>query len=377
MARPKKETNDETNETTLSPEQIGASFLKNNKEDHLNFEESIHYKVPASSLKLSSIMNGGLTPGAHRHIGWTETGKTSQAFDFMYHFLKSKSSRRGIYVKAEGRLSEQLKARSGIEFTTEISEWKDGTCFVLESNVYEAVFGFFGQLIKNNPSKTKFFLIIDSMDMMARKDDLAKSIGEANQVAGGALLTSTFLKQTSAALAKRGHIAIFISQVRDSIKINMYEKVAPRLGMSSGGHALEHAPDWVFEYGRATGDDIIRENPADKNSRPIGHYCKVKIVKSPNETTGQTFSYPVKYGRVGGKSVWVEREIADLLIEWALVEKGGAWFKCSENFLADLKKQGFEFPEKIQGFDNLCKELENNQKIINYLFDKFSKQIFA
>ncbi len=372
-----KETEKSEQTDVITPEQQAMSFLKANKGDHYNFEETISYKVRASSLMLTAAMDGGIEPGAHRACGTTTGGKTSCTLDLMYQFLQGPTLRRGVYVKSEGRLSEEVKARSGITFTTDVTQWTDKTCFVLESSTYEAVFGFMGDLIRNNSTGTRYFFIVDSMDMMGKRADLEKGLEEAGQVAGGALITSVFFKKSSVALAKRGHIMWFISQVRDSIKINPYEKSAPRQGSASGGHALEHAGDWVLEFLPRFGDDIIRENPGEKSSKPIGHYCRVKIVKSNNEKYGVEVRYPIKYGRKGATSVWVEREIVDLLLMWELVEKSGAWLRPAVELRAEVKEATGEelLPEKIQGMDNLYKLLEDTPKLKDYLFEKFTKLI--
>ena len=308
----------------INPAQQAMSYLKANKTDHYNFEETVTDFTRSSSLGLTGTMEGGIQPGAHRAVGITTGGKTSCTLDFMYHFLKnSAKGKRGVYVRAEGRLSPDVMARSGITFVTDPEQWVDGTCFILESNVFEMVFGFMGEIIRNNPTKTRYFFIIDSMDMMAKKADLEKGLEDAAQVAGGALITSVFLKKTSTALAKRGHICWFISQVREAIRIGNGPAGPPRQGNSSGGHAMEHAGDWVLEFLPRWKDDIIRENPADPKSKPIGHMCKVRIIKSNNETYGQEVEYPIKYGRKNASSVWVEREIGDLLLQWELVDKKG------------------------------------------------------
>ena len=230
----------EETEGVISPEAQALSYLKANKADHYNFEEEQTDITPTSSLICTAAMDGGVRPGAHRALGLAAGGKTSATLDMMLNFLRKDDGkgRRGFYVKSEGRLSPEVMARSGIKFTTDPEQWKDGVCFIFESNVFEAVFGFMGDLIRNNPTKTRYFFILDSLDMMAKRADLEKGLEDAAQVAGGALITSVFLKKTSAALAKRGHYCWFISQVRDSIKINPYEKSNPRQGMSSGGHGF-------------------------------------------------------------------------------------------------------------------------------------------
>lgn len=367
-------------EAVITPEQQAMALLKGNKPDHYNFEDDNYYRTAASSLTLTIAMDGGHAPGAHRALGITTGGKTSCTLDLMFNFLKNGKGYRGVYVKSEGRLPPETKERSGITYVTDATEWKDGTCLVLESNVYEFVFSFIGDLIRNNPTKTRYFIIVDSMDMMGKRDDLAKPFEEAGQVAGGALLTSVFFKKTSAALSKRGHYIWFISQVREAIKLNPYDKTPPRQGNASGAHATEHAGDWVLEFLPRFSDDIIREVPSDRNSKILGHYCRAKVIKSNNERYGTEIRYPIRYGRKNGTSVWVEREIIDLLIGWEQLtrKEKGSWLSFVPTLREEVKKEtGFDLPEKVQGIDNAYRLLEDQPEVTAYLRARFVKLVLG
>lgn len=381
MSKIKKENKreDENEEKVLTPQEQALIHFKNGLKDgnydHYNFEEDNYYKVPCSSLIVNSVMAGGLSTGAHRYLGCSSGGKTSCALDFMFNFFKRGTGHRGIYVKSEGRLSPEVKERSGIIFTTDPLEWNDNTCLIIESNIYEFVFGFIGDLLRNNPTKTKYFIIIDSMDTMGKREDLKKPMEDCAQVAGGALLTSVFLKKTSVALAKRGSIAIFISQVRDTIKIDPRQKTdTNKQGKSSGGHALEHAGDWVLDFGARYQDDYITENPDDKKSKRLGHYCKITIVKSNNEKYGEEIHYPIKYGRTGGTSVWVEKEVADMALMWNLVVKDKSSYLWEENLYKELtEKFGIDIPEKFVGIKKYMAYFDDNKDIVDFLYQKFQK----
>jgi len=354
----------------ITPSQQVSAFLKEHKGEHYNFEEDNYYKVPSSSLNLNLELASGIPPGAHRFIGITAGGKTSCSLDFMLNFLKLDKTNRAVYFKSEGRLSPEVQARSGIEFTLDPEKWNNN-CLVLESNIYETIFGFIRTLIVDNPTKTKYFFIIDSVDNMVKKDDLDKPLEEAQTVAGGALITSVFLKKTALALAKRGHILIFISQVREEIKINQYQKTTPRQGKSSGGHALEHAASVVLDFLPRFNDDIIREKNDDKNSKILGHRCKVKIVKSDNENYSEV-TYPICYGRKGGTSVWRELEIFDQMVMWNLIKREGQGsFIVNASILSEFKSIGIEFPEKFRTASKFQEFLIENPKCTDYLFNKF------
>lgn len=367
MAAKKKEEA----EGAAPAESVLASFLKEKKEDHYNFEESHNYRVPSSSLLLTSALGGGLSPGMHRFVGLTAGGKTSCSLDFMANFLKTPSpkgcSRRGVYIKAEGRLSENVAKRTGITFVYTPEEWVDGTCFVFESNIYEAVFDLKRKLIVL--PNLELFFITDSTDALIKRDDAKKAEEESQTVAGGSLILTTFLKKVGIAMAKRGHIDIYISQIRDHVKINQYEVTVPRMGKASGARALEHQGDFVLEFLPRYGGDLIFKTA--KKEKPIGHYCKVKILKTDNENYTEV-RYPIRYGQTDGKSVWTTSEIKDMLIAWGLVTQGGAWFSFVPSFLKELQEKfpESEIPEKFQGGDAVQNFIEENENIGRYLFDK-------
>ena len=108
MARTKKET-----PKGLSPNDLIKSFLKSTEKDHYNYVESYDYQVSSGSLKLDFALGGGLGPGLHRFTGLNEGGKTSEALEVMKNFLKTVPNSRGFYIKAEGRLTKQMRERIG------------------------------------------------------------------------------------------------------------------------------------------------------------------------------------------------------------------------------------------------------------------------
>lgn len=372
----KKKTKEEPKKADVAT--FAANFMQSNKQDHLNFEESIADDsfVSSGSMIMDSEIGGGFVSGLLRFTGGNECGKTSEALQIMYEMLTNQEGSRGLYIQAEGRLGPKMRARSGVKFVYQAEEWVDGTCLVLQSNVYNLVFDFIRGIMKNNPNKTRFCMIIDSMDGLVSKEDIDKTTSEANKVAAGALLSSDFLRRVSLGMGKFGHLCIMISQVRTAIK-GQYEGADPNNQTSaSGSNAQLHYPNWILEFQRQFSKDKILENPAAQMSdsnKAVGHYVKAKICKSDNETSGRIIRYPVKYGRQGGKSVWIEREIVDLLLSWEFISKKGSWFKAEEELFKYITEGGFEFPESIQGINKIYDLLESDESLTKYL-RKFVEQ---
>jgi hypothetical protein len=100
------------------------------------------------------------------------------------------------------------------------------------------------------------------------------------------------------------------------------------------------------------------------------------VKKSPNEKTNLTIPYPIKYGRSNGNSIWIEKEIVDMLYAWEFISRKGAWINISEEFRQlVLDETGIIVPEKIQGADNLFLFIENDSKLAGFLIGYFKRLI--
>jgi len=378
MAKKKQETPEQEASTS---NEVLSLLLKDNTDDHYNDEEPINYRVSTGSIGLDYSMNGGLGAGLHRFFGPYESGKTSEALIVMKNFLSTVSQSKGIYFKAEGRLTPEMIKRSGVPFVYNVKDWVDGTCFVMKSNIYDFVADTIRKMILYNPSKSRYGFIIDSVDGLIPRNDIGKKFSDAQKVAGGAVIASVLMKEISIPLAERGHMAIFISQVRSDIKISQYEGPA-RSTSGSGGNALLHFANWILNFERIYKGDWLLKNPskdfhAEKNPA-IGHMAKITVGKSPNETTNTKLSYPVRYGRSNGKSIWIEKELVDILLGWGKVTKSGAWYKFDDEFGDELKAEGLvesDHSLKFQGEDRVFKFIEGNDPLIKFLIDFFNKEI--
>ena len=77
-----------------------------------------------------------------------------------------------------------------------------GSTSKINFNIFEKVFDLVRDLVQNNQEKRKYMFIIDSMDGMCRQSDYDKAFGDAEQVAGGSLISSVFLKKQSLPISK-------------------------------------------------------------------------------------------------------------------------------------------------------------------------------
>jgi RecA/RadA recombinase len=337
-------------------------YLKENSKYHFAFDSPIEYTVSSGSLTLDMEMGGGIRPGVVRSTGVTEGGKTSNALAFARNFQATHPDNGVIvYIKAEGRLSAEIVQRSGIN--TDPAKLK-----IIPTNDFEFVIDMIRDVTKINPDDNLYMFIIDSLDSLVPRNDIEKGAQEADRTAGGALLTSNFLRKMANYFSTKGHICFLISQVRSTIKINPYEKGDPKVTNASGGNAALHYSDWILEFQQRHQKDMIFD---DDGKTRIGHWCKIIFRKTPNEKTGVEVRYPIKYGRNNGNSIWVEYEIIEQLKAWEMIEAKTAWITICDDLHKELTEAGFNIEKQVQGVDNLRKVLENDQKLTQYLFNKF------
>lgn len=366
MAKTKK-----TDGESISDKEMLESFLKQNEKDHFNFVEEKYFKISSGSLLLDSVLDGGFTPGLHRFVGFNSGGKTSEALLVLKNFLSSVKGSKGIFFAAEGRLNSDIKNRVGLKFVYEAKDWDEGTVFVYESNIYESVAQFIEALI-NNDFGVQYGMIIDSVDGLTLKADLQKGYDEAAKVAGGPVIASVLMKRISIPLSKKGHLAIFISQVRSEVSIDQYSPKAVRQITGTGGNALLHYANIILEFLPRFKGDIITHNekePPSTANPPLGHLAKVIVKKSSNDKNNYVIKYPIKYGKSGG--VWTEKEIVDSLLQWGDLERKGAWY----NFSEDLVSSGIVTDEKFQGIDKVYSYIVNNKPVADQLYKNICENI--
>ncbi len=373
-AKPTK--SEEKEETVISSSDILNSALKAHKADHYNFDETVYWKVSTGSLLLDAA-TGGITPSLTRACGTNNAGKTPQMLEIVRNILKDVPNSKALWVIAEGRgLSEENRARCGLKFVTDPAEWEIGTVFILQTNIFELFIRVVKDLVKNNPSNTRFAFVVDSVDGLILRDDAAKDITENNRVAGVPMLAKKMLQSLSLGMFKYGHWMGLISQVTAEIKLDPYSKTPNRGGNFSGGNSLLHGADIILQYESPYNGDFILDDPNGKfndgKSKSIGQEVKVTLVKSLKESTKKTVvKYPIKFGRKPS-GIWVEREIGDLLLMWQLVSKSGSWLTIAPELVKEVKDAtGTQLPDKVQGMDKLYAMLEERPEVVKYLYDKF------
>ena len=373
MAKASKEKEVESGDNS---QDVLSTILKQNKEEHYNYHDTVTWKASTGSLLLDEA-TGGIRPGCWRFCGKMNSGKTPQTLESLRNIFEEVPNSKAIWFPSEGRgLSEENKARCGLKFVYTVEEWEIGTVFVFETNIFELIINTIKALVKNNPQKFIYGFVIDSVDGLQLRDDAAKEIDGNNRVAGVPMLSKKMFQSLSMGMFKFGHWLGLVSQVTAEIKLDPYAKTPDRGGNFSGGNSMLHAPDVMLNYETCFNGDFILDNPSGKfndgKSKAIGQNVRVTMAKSIKEATKKKLiTYPIKYGRKPS-GIWVEREVGDIILSFDLVSKAGAgWMTVTPAFLEEMRKISPDVPEKVQGFENFYKIFEDRPELTSYLFKKF------
>lgn len=368
----------EESEAQDNSKNILSTVMKDASSEHHNATKKRDWRVSTGSLLLD-VATGGIKPSLTRLCGTNNSGKTPQMLEIVRNILKDVPKSKALWVIAEGRgLSEENRARCGLKFVTNPEEWEEGTVFVLYTNIFELVIKIIKDLVKNNPNDNVYAFVIDSVDGLILRDDAAKEVTEANRVAGVPMLAKKMLQSLSLGMFTYGHWMGLISQVTAEIKLDPYSKAPNRGGMFSGGNSLLHGSDVIIQYEPAYPGDFILDKEGKMNdgkTKVIGQNVKVTMIKSILEASKKTtVVYPIRYGRKPS-GIWVEREIADMVLTWGLATRAGAWITFHDSLRKECADNKIELPEKIQGMDKLYAFFEENKAATEYLFSKFSDML--
>jgi len=384
MPPPKKTTKEpeEKKEEQVSSKDLLGSFLQENKDEHLAFVRPKQIRISTGSLILDSLVtvrSGGVV----RLVGkGAELGKSSEAFVLADNYMHTMPKSKTLFVKAEARLTPEIVARSGLNFVYKAEDWAEGTVFVFPCNVFEVMAELLEFVIPQmHESNEHLCIIIDSLDGLILRTDKAKNVWGAKadnvKVAGVPLLTKLLFRRLGLLLAHYDALMLVTGQFSADIKLDPYSPGTPRQAETSGGNAIAHQSDYVFQYLPRYQGDYILENPNEKpdylKNKTVGIYATLEIKKSGTDVSGSRIKIPIKKGRVGN-AIWREREIVDMMLAWELLKKSGSWIQVDPSILTEIEKNtGIKLPEKVQGLEKVYAALEAEPKVVEYLFQKFSE----
>ena len=359
------------------------NLLKAHKESHFAFlAKGESNTISTGSLQLDSLVkikSGSIV----RLVGkGAELGKTSECLVLASNYMKVMPKSKTIFVKAEGRLSEEMQRRSGEKFVTDSKEWEYGTIFVFPCNVFQVVAQFIETLVKSMYEKGEHLcIIIDSLDGLILREDLEKDVWggkESPKVAGAPLLTKLLFKRLSLPINYYKALLLITGQYSVDIKLDPYSPNVPRQAESSGGNAIAHQSDYVFSYAPRFFGDMILKDPDEKydlvKNPIIGVFSTIEIKKSGTDVSGNKVKIPIKKGVVGC-AIWKSKEVGDLLLAWDLVARQKPWFIFEPEVIKEAAEKKITVPEKVKGMNGYYTFLEENKEVCDYFYEKFKQAL--
>jgi hypothetical protein len=379
----KKATKEEAKpqEPEESSNDFFSSLMTKHKEDLFNHITPLNRFISSGSLTLDQYVKAR-SGGVIRIVAkQAEAGKTSQSFVYAFEFMRTMPRSKTVYFMAEGRLSPEMKARSGHTFVYHPKDWVYGTILIVATNTFETVADFIANGSKEAFEKDeRLCFILDSLDGLILKNDKdTKGISDG-KVAGVPKLTKLLFRHVALPITFYDILLIITGQYSADIKIDLYAPNVPRLGEASGGNSVPHQCDYILQYLPRYGGDFILENPDAKpdpiKNKIVGVWATVEIKKSATDVSGTKVKVPIKKGRVGS-AIWVEKEVVDVALSFDKIKRSGAWFSFAEDVRAEAKEASVELKEKIQGLNALYDYVENDRAVFEWLYAKFRKLVVS
>jgi len=293
--------------------------------------------IPVSP-KIDMALGGGVPEGSlFIMTGPEKVGKTITALTFCAN--AQTVNRKVYYGNIEGRLRKRdLEGIASLSVDPEHMEIIGST----QGNILSAekYLGIFDNLIHTQPD---CICVVDSFSALSSESELTGDITDT-QVMSVQKVLAKFCRRISNVLPINKVTVVGITH----LMANMSTFGRGKAKVEKSGSALKYQVDVKLH--------ATHSQPIMQGDTQIGQTVHWQVVTSAIGAPGQKVSSHIKYGR----GIWKEMELADLLVDFGLVEKSGAWFKLPNE-------------EKVQGKNNLSKYLEDNPDE----YQKFEDEIFS
>jgi len=295
-------------------------------------------EIISVSPKIDIALGGGVPEGSLFILtGPEKVGKTVTALTFCANAQSLK--RKVYYGNIEGRLRKRdIEGISGINMDPEYLEIIGST----QGNILSAekYLSIFDQLIHTQPD---CICIVDSFSALASDAELTGDLSD-QQVMSVQKVLAKFCRRISNVLPINKVTVVRITHLMANV--NKFGRGKTKVEKS--GTALKYQVDVKLHATHIT--------PILQGETQIGQTVHWQVVTSAIGPPGQKVTSHIKYGR----GIWKEMELADLLVDFGLVQKSGSWLTLPNE-------------EKLQGKNNLAAYLEENPN--EYI--KFENDIFS
>jgi len=295
-------------------------------------------KIISVSPKIDIALGGGVPEGSlFIMTGPEKVGKTLTALTFCAN--AQQDNRKIYYGNVEGRLRKR-----DIEGIKELDSDAEKIQIIgsTQGNILSAekYLGIFDQIIHTQPNT---ICVIDSFSALASDAELTGDLSD-QQVMNVQKILAKFCRRMAPALPINKVTVVGITHLMANVSTFGRGKAK----VEKSGTALKYQVDVKLHASHMS--SIMQ------GDTQIGQTIHWQVVTSAIGPPGQKVDSHIKYGR----GIWKEMELADLLVDFGIVKKSGAWLTLPNE-------------EKMQGKNNLATYLENNPD----QYTKFENDIFS
>ena len=289
--------------------------------------------------KLDMALGGGVPEGSlFIMTGPEKVGKTVTALSFCANAQKH-YEREVYYANIEGRLKKRdLQGITDLSLDPELMQIIGST----EGNILSAekYLSIVDNIVHTKPGA---ITVVDSFSALSSESELTGNLEDV-QVMSVQKILAKFCRRISNVLPINRVTVVGITH----LMANVQRFGRGKTKIEKSGSALKYQVDVKLHATHSV--------PLMQGDTQIGQTIHWQIMTSAIGPPGQKVESHIRYG----KGIWKEMEIADLLIDFGLISKAGAWLKLPNG-------------DKIQGKVKLAQYLEENPE----QYKAFRDEVFS